>query len=188
MAGTGFKRQSGLLLGACFYPQSRHPPGKGGGQQWALGSLSSFEPQGTEVLLLTHGPVCMNWCLLLPYNALGTLTGASYTPLSPGLTILWVTSPFCLRRRWCSERIKPLTTAIELGLQHRTLYLCPLALPPREGKTKGGRTHLDGRHCAKCFSTEHSWTWTWRVWVPTHLAYLLAVSQPVNLCVKWVLW
>lgn len=65
--------------------------------------------------------------------------------------------PILLKKKVISERIKPLTIAIELGLQHKTLYPCPLALPPREGKTKGGRTHLDGRHCAKCFSIEHSW-------------------------------
>lgn len=50
--------------------------------------------------------------------------------------------PILLKKMVMLREVKPLTIVVELGLQCKAHYLGPLTLPPREGKTKGGRTQF----------------------------------------------
>ena len=192
VAKTELKCTPGWLLGASFHPESWRPPVDSGGQWWAPGSLSSLRlPLCTHTTTGSRSCTCSHTGLSVRTDALYAtcyfaLTGASYSPTAPVLTILWVTPPFCWSRRWCSERIKPLTTAIELGLQHRTLYLCPLALASqgRGAQKRGIHTLMAGT--VPSVSPSGGCGLNLESVGPSPHSEMLAASQPFNFCVKWV--
>ena len=184
--------KTGLTAGGFIPPWVMVPLGGSGGQGWAPGSLSSLRPPlYTHTTSRSRSSTCSHTGLSVRMDALCAtcyfaLTGASYSPEAPVLTVLWVTSPFCLSRRWCSERIKPLTTAIELGLQHRTLYLCPLALASqgRGAQKRGIHTLMAGT--VPSVSPLGGCGLNLESVGPSPHSEMLAASQPFNFCVKWV--